>query len=59
MIIPDSARRGWCVERDFVNGIRTGAPVKLTNFEDGHNYMRFTEAVYRSQESDGTWIDVV
>jgi predicted dehydrogenase len=59
MIIPDSARRGWRVERDFVDSIRNGAPVKLTNFEDGLNYMRFTEAVYRSQESGGTWIDVV
>jgi predicted dehydrogenase len=59
MIIPESARRGWCVEQDFVNSIRTGAPVKLTNFEDGLNYMRFTDAVFRSQESGGSWIDVV
>lgn len=58
MIIPKSARRGWRVEQDFIDSIRTGAPVKLTNFEDGLNYMRFTEAVYRSQENGGTWIDV-
>jgi predicted dehydrogenase len=58
MIVPPSARRGWRVEQDFVNSIRTGAPVKLTNFEDGLNYMRFTEAVFRSQESGGVWIDV-
>ncbi len=59
MIIPESSRRGWRVEQDFVDSIRTGAPVKLTNFEDGHNYMRFTDAVFRSQESGGSWIDVV
>jgi predicted dehydrogenase len=59
LIIPESARRGWRVEEDFVNSIRTGAPVKLTNFEDGLNYMRFTDAVFRSQESGGSWIDVV
>jgi predicted dehydrogenase len=58
MIIPPSARRGWRVEQDFVDSIRTGAPVKLTSFEDGLNYMRFTEAVFRSQESGGVWMDV-
>lgn len=58
MIIPKSERRGWRVEQDFVDSIRTGAPVRLTNFEEGLNYMRFTEAVFRSQESGGVWIDV-
>ncbi|HEX5056555.1 MAG TPA: Gfo/Idh/MocA family oxidoreductase [Gammaproteobacteria bacterium] len=58
MVIPASARRGWRVEQDFVDSIRTGAPVKLTSFEDGLNYMRFTEAVFRSQESGGMWVDV-
>jgi predicted dehydrogenase len=58
MIIPPSARRGWRVEQDFVDSIRTGVPVMLTNFEDGLNYMRFTEAVFRSQENGGVWIDV-
>lgn len=58
LVIPPSARRGWCVEQDFVDSIRTGAPVKLTNFEDGLQYMRFTEAVFRSQEGGGIWMDV-
>ncbi|HEY3487409.1 MAG TPA: Gfo/Idh/MocA family oxidoreductase [Gammaproteobacteria bacterium] len=59
VVIPASMRRGWRVEQDFIASIRTGAPVKLTSFEDGMQYMRFTEAVFRSQESGGTWIDVV
>jgi predicted dehydrogenase len=39
---------GWTVEAEFVASIREGAPVELTNFEDGVAYMRFTEAVWRS-----------
>jgi len=39
---------GWSVERDFVDAIRTGAPVLLTDFEAGLRYMEFTEAVWRS-----------
>lgn len=46
--IPSSRRRGWRVEEDFINSIRTGAPVELTSFEDGVSYMRFTEAVYHA-----------
>ncbi len=39
----------WQVEADFVASIRDGAPVTLTNFEDGLLYMRVTEAVTRSR----------
>jgi predicted dehydrogenase len=39
----------WRVEADFVDSIRTGAPVTLTNFEDGLNYMRILEATHRSR----------
>lgn len=44
--IPEADRRGWRVEADFVDSIRAGTPVRLTSFEDGVKYMRFTEAVY-------------
>lgn len=46
--IPDSKRRGWQVEADFVNSIRKGTPVTLTSFLAGLRYMAFTEAVNRS-----------
>ena len=48
-------RRGWRVEEDFVESIRTGKPVELTSFADGLNYMRFTEAVYLSANEGGAW----
>lgn len=51
--IPDEARRGWRVEADFVNSIRTGDPVRLTSFEDGMRYMMVTEAIFRSVETGG------
>lgn len=46
--IPVETRRGWRVEADFIESIRTGAPVELTSFQEGVKYMRFTEAVYHS-----------
>jgi predicted dehydrogenase len=49
--ISPEERRGWRVEADFIDSIRTGAPVKLTSFDDGVKYMRFTEAVYHSWRS--------
>ena len=49
-IEPDPGTAGtWRVEQDFVDSIRRGAPVELTNFADGLHYMRVTEAVYRSR----------
>lgn len=56
--VPESSRRGWRVEEDFVASIRTGVPVRLTGFEAGVKYMRFTEAVFHSHEKGGAWTDV-
>jgi predicted dehydrogenase len=49
--VPPDQRGGWRVEADFVDSIRTGAPVRLTDFATGVRYMEFTEAVARSAES--------
>ena len=46
--VPEAEHRGWCVEADFINSIRTGQPVELTNFADGLRYMEFTDAVNRA-----------
>jgi predicted dehydrogenase len=46
--IPDSLRRGWRVEADFVAAIRGERPVTHTDFLTGVRYMQFTEAVARS-----------
>ncbi|MEZ5278536.1 MAG: Gfo/Idh/MocA family oxidoreductase [Opitutaceae bacterium] len=51
--VPVASRRGWRVEADFVDSIRTGAPVRLTSFADGVRYMAFTEAVFKSVEAGG------
>lgn len=48
----------WSVEADFVNSIRTGEPVTLTNFADGLAYMRFTDAAVKSAELDGAWVSL-
>jgi predicted dehydrogenase len=48
---------GWRVEQDFVESIRDGKPVKLTNFEDGVRYMEFTDAVWQSWH-EGRAVDV-
>ena len=46
---PDPGTAGsWRVEADFIDSIRDGAPVELTNFEDGVAYMRVIEAAWRS-----------
>jgi predicted dehydrogenase len=46
--IPEEKARAWRVEADFVDAIRTGAPIRLTDFATGVAYMEFTEAVARS-----------
>ncbi|MDP0498773.1 MAG: Gfo/Idh/MocA family oxidoreductase [Verrucomicrobiota bacterium JB022] len=51
--IPQTDRRGWRVEEDFVNSILYGNEIELTCFEDGLEYMRFTEAVYDSWKAGG------
>ncbi len=56
LVEPEAADEGsWRVEADFVDSIRNGMPVTLTSFEDGLAYMRFTDAVARSIESDASW----
>jgi predicted dehydrogenase len=46
-------RGAWNVEADFVASIRTGAPVKLTDFASGARYMAFTDAVWESWSRGG------
>ncbi len=46
--VPEDQAGGWRVEADFVDSIRTGAPVRFTDFDTGVRYMEFTEAVARS-----------
>jgi len=52
--------RGWQVEADFVESIRSGKPVQLTSFEQGLRYMTFTEMVAQSLATDSQkayWIE--
>ena len=46
--IPPEKAREWRVEAEFVDAVRHGTPVTLTDFETGVTYMEFTEAVARS-----------
>jgi predicted dehydrogenase len=46
-VSPEMARE-WRVEADFVDAVRKGTPILLTDFETGVAYMEFTEAVARS-----------
>jgi predicted dehydrogenase len=46
--IPPEKARAWRVEADFVDAIRQGTPITLTDFATGVAYMEFTEAVARS-----------
>jgi predicted dehydrogenase len=55
--IPEDKVRGWRVEEDFVESIRTGAQVGLTDFQTGVRYMEFTEAVARSAQ-EGIPVDL-
>jgi predicted dehydrogenase len=49
--IPSEKAGGWRVEADFVDSIRQGTPVRLTDFATGVRYMEFTEAVARSAQT--------
>ena len=51
--IPPEKRGGWRVEADFIESIREGKPVRLTDFATGVEYMRFTEAVWASWNAAG------
>jgi predicted dehydrogenase len=46
--IPPEKAREWRVEAEFVDAIRRGTPVTMTDFAMGVAYMEFTEAVARS-----------
>jgi predicted dehydrogenase len=48
--IPPEKAREWRVEADFIDAIRDGRPVELTDFATGVQYMEFTEAVARSAQ---------
>lgn len=48
--IPKEKEGGWRVEADFVDAIRHGKAITLTDFATGVAYMEFTEAVARSAE---------
>jgi len=56
--IPAENRPGWRVEADFIDSIRLGKPVRLTSFEEGLKYMRFTEAVHQSLASGNKPVDL-
>ena len=47
--IPKKYQRGWTIEEDFVNAIKTGVNAEST-FYQGVKYMEFTEAAFRSVE---------
>ncbi len=51
--IPEERRHGWRVEADFIDSIRNGSPVRLTSFEEGVRYMRFTQRVFDSYQHHG------
>jgi predicted dehydrogenase len=46
--IPPERAMDWRVEAEFVEAIRTGTPIRFTDFATGVSYMEFTEAVARS-----------
>ncbi|MEK6237141.1 MAG: gfo/Idh/MocA family oxidoreductase, partial [Planctomycetales bacterium] len=48
LFIAPRKQRDWRVEADFVEAIRGGTPIELTDFATGVRYMEFTEAVARS-----------
>lgn len=48
----------WNVEADFVNSIQKGDAIRLTNFEDGLAYMRFTDAAIKSLAEDSAWVSL-
>jgi len=49
--LPQVVNGGWTVERDFVNVINGGQAGCLTSFDEGRSCMEFTEAVWRSHQS--------
>jgi len=52
--INESERRSWRVEEEFISAIRGLEAVRFTTFDDGVDYMQFTEAVWRSMKEHRT-----
>ena len=48
--VPAHQARDWRVEAEFVDAIRSGSPIRFTDFATGVTYMEFTEAVARSAQ---------
>ena len=55
--IPPEKARSWRAEADYVDAIRLGTPVTLTDFQTGALYREFTEAVARSA-AEGTAVEL-
>lgn len=54
-VIIEPAKRGsWRVEEEFVDAVRTGAPVTHTDFPTGVHYMEWTDAVTQSLRGTGS-----
>lgn len=51
LTIPEAERGDWTVEADFVDSIRNGTPVRLTDFHTGLRTMKFTDAVWHAWNS--------
>ena len=49
--VPDNEARGWTVEQDFVEGVRSGKRSVEPSFWDGLKYMEMTEAIFRSAKT--------
>ncbi len=49
---------GWRVEEEFIAAIRGEEPIRLTTFETGVKYMRFTDAIHASLAADGTAVHI-
>jgi len=52
--VPASEQGAWRVEEEFIAAIRGEETIKLTSFEDGVKYMRFTQAAVRSMAQERT-----
>jgi predicted dehydrogenase len=48
----------WRVEEEFINAIRGKEEVKLTPFETGAEYMKFTSAVWQSHQNNGARVEI-
>ncbi|MBL9214920.1 MAG: Gfo/Idh/MocA family oxidoreductase [Opitutaceae bacterium] len=56
--IAPEKRGAWRVEADFIDSIREGKPVTLTDFATGVRYMQFTEAVWESWNAGGARVTI-